>query len=89
MTAAGQSLPTITKSGFTTKVIQLNGPCDWPSWDPKTDGKNAAAGPCGVTAAQVEKYLVGRRDLAAQCTAMISNHAPATDQIKNLESISC
>jgi hypothetical protein len=54
-TVTGQGLPTITKTGFTTKVIQLNGPCDWPSWDPKTPPQNgdyAAAGECGLTAAQ-------------------------------------
>jgi len=55
VTAAGQSLPTIEKLGFTSKVVQLNGPCDWPSWDPKTPpeaGEYAAEGSCGVTAAQ-------------------------------------
>ena len=54
-TAVGQSLPTITKLGFTTKLIQLNGPCDWPSWDPKTppvNGKYDKPGSCGQTAAQ-------------------------------------
>ena len=55
VTALAANLPTIAKTGFTTKVIQLDGPCDWASWDPKTPpegGKYAAEGACGVTAAQ-------------------------------------
>jgi len=58
VTAGGHSLPTITKIGFTAKVIQLNGSCDWPSWDPKTppeDGKYAPEGVCGDTAAQANR----------------------------------
>jgi hypothetical protein len=55
VTALAANMPTITKTGFATKVVQVDGPCDWTSWDPTTPpegGKYAAEGVCGVTAAQ-------------------------------------
>jgi len=50
MIAAAQKLPIIAQTGHTVKVEQLNGPCDWSSWDPKT--QYGTPGPCGQTAAQ-------------------------------------
>jgi hypothetical protein len=59
--AGAQSLPTITQAGPTVRVEQIDGPCDWSQWDPKspptldmTTGKMkyGTHGPCGETAAQ-------------------------------------
>jgi hypothetical protein len=62
LSAAGaQSLPTITQAAPTVRLEQVDGPCDWPTWDPKapptldtTTGKMTYGthGPCGDTAAK-------------------------------------